>query len=110
MLTLFGLILGRAGFRVETALDGVPGLKLLNSQEFDLLLVDDMLPIMPGYELVRRVRADPRWDALPVLTCDARAKAGVDGYFTKPFLPGILVVAASDLALHGRKTLPDPAA
>ncbi|AOU98454.1 histidine kinase [Acidihalobacter yilgarnensis] len=74
--------------------DGSTALPLLQSGKFDFLVTDWNMPIMPGIELLKAVRADPKLAKLPVLmvTAEARrdqiveaAQAGVNGYVVKPF-------------------------
>src|SRR5690606_20259714 len=58
------------GFVVESAPDGVRGLALAQTGEFDALVLDVMLPGLSGYEVVRRLRAADNW--LPVLMLSAK--------------------------------------
>lgn len=79
-------------FAVDLAGDGHEGLQHLASYEYDLLILDLMLPQLSGSELLRRVRATR--PTLPVLVLTARDatedkvahfEAGADDYLTKPF-------------------------
>src|SRR5579862_7740731 len=79
-------------FAVDLAGDGREGLEHLASYEYDLLILDLMLPRVSGSEVLRRVRASR--PALPVLVLTARDatedkvhhfEAGADDYLTKPF-------------------------
>lgn len=56
-----------AGYQVTTATNGREGLDLLNAQDFDLVLSDIEMPIMDGREMVKNIRANPRWTQLPVI-------------------------------------------
>ena len=58
------------GFVVESAPDGVRGLALAQTGDFDALVLDVMLPGLSGYEVVRRLRAADNW--LPVLMLSAK--------------------------------------
>lgn len=88
-------LLGELGFHnIEEADDGATAQPLLEAQSFDLLVLDWNMPIMPGNELLRWVRAQPRIAGLPVLMVTAEAKreqiveaaqSGVNGYIVKPF-------------------------
>jgi DNA-binding response OmpR family regulator len=79
-------------FAVDVAGNGVEGERFIQSFEYDLLLLDLLLPQLSGSELLRRVRvAHP---ALPILVLTARDavedkvthfEAGADDYLTKPF-------------------------
>ena len=74
--------------------DGNTGLPMLQSGNFDFLVTDWNMPGMPGIDLLRAVRANPRLKNMPVLMVTAEAKreqiveaaqAGVSGYIVKPF-------------------------
>ncbi len=87
-------LLERGGIRhVEMAEDGNDALARMDSFRPDLILLDLMMPGMDGFEMCRRLRADPRWADLPVLVqsslsrAEDRARAfaaGVTDYVTKP--------------------------
>lgn len=65
---LIGALLAAAGIsRVVFAEDGVAALDRLEEFEPHLLVLDMMMPRMDGFELCRRLRADPRWQRLPIL-------------------------------------------
>ncbi|MFZ2725603.1 MAG: hybrid sensor histidine kinase/response regulator [Methylococcaceae bacterium] len=55
------------GYQVTTATNGREGLELLTQQEFDLVLSDIEMPLMDGREMVKNIRANPRWHAMPVI-------------------------------------------
>jgi len=80
------------GFSVECCGDGAAALQRLQSESFDLVILDLMLPGMDGLELCRRLRARP--DYLPILMLTAKSseldrvlglEVGADDYVTKPF-------------------------
>lgn len=84
---------------VTEADDGQSALPLLKNGDFDFLITDWNMPGMPGLELLKQVRADPRLAPLPVLMLTAEAKreqiieaaqAGVSGYVIKPFTAATL--------------------
>jgi two-component system chemotaxis response regulator CheY len=79
---------------VTEADDGQTALPLLQSGNFDFLVTDWNMPGMPGLDLLKAVRSDPKLAKLPVLMLTAEAKreqiieaaqAGVNGYVIKPF-------------------------
>lgn len=81
-------------YRVEVAADGVEGLKKALRIRPHLVIADVMMPTMNGYELCRRLRAEPMLKATPVILVTAKAgseavvdglKIGADDYVTKPF-------------------------
>ena len=84
---------------VTEADDGTSALPILKAGGIDFLITDWNMPGMPGLELLRQVRADPRLAKMPVLMLTAEAKreqiveaaqAGVSGYVIKPFTAAIL--------------------
>ena len=81
-------------YRVSTARDGVEAMDRVASLVPDLVLSDVMMPRMDGFELCRRLRAEPATQALPVILLTARGELedlvggldlGADDYVTKPF-------------------------
>jgi DNA-binding response OmpR family regulator len=89
---LLAEVLGREGHVATTASDGRSGLTRALSEDFDLLVVDWMLPDLDGVQVVKRLRsAEVR---VPILMLTARAQvedrvegldAGADDYLSKPF-------------------------
>jgi len=84
-------------FSVSTAADGETGLKMAISGDFDLILLDIMLPKMDGLEVCRKIRAEKD---IPILLVSAKKEDldkikglgfGADDYIVKPFSPGELV-------------------
>ncbi|MGB9821884.1 response regulator [Thermodesulfovibrio sp.] len=80
--------------KVYTAKDGAEALNLIEKEKIDLVVTDLEMPIMHGYELISRVRKDPRFKDLPIIVLTSRGtkkheeKAialGADGYIVKPF-------------------------
>lgn len=100
MRDMLMLTLADAGFDVLQAVDGEDGLNVLSREHVDLVITDINMPRMDGYEVIRRVRADPAHLTLPVLVlttegeADKRAiakEAGATGWMVKPFDPERLV-------------------
>lgn len=90
------------GYELTMANDGVEAWALLEDagQEFDLLVLDRMMPRLDGMEVLRRVRRTPRLSALPVIMQTAAAtpdqvreglEAGARYYLTKPYEPDALL-------------------
>lgn len=65
-LELYNVYLG-PGFDVVEARDGVEALAKVEQQSIDLVITDFHMPNMNGLELIRRLRADPRFERLPVI-------------------------------------------
>ncbi|WP_442604219.1 response regulator transcription factor [Paenibacillus sp. KN14-4R] len=85
------------GFKVDIATDGESGLKLGMSGEYDLIILDLMLPRINGFDVCRQIREKHN---VPILMVTAKKEdidvirglgLGADDYITKPFKPGELV-------------------
>jgi two-component system, OmpR family, phosphate regulon response regulator PhoB len=94
MLALLDSNLRAAGFETMLAESGERALAQLRAHVPDLVLLDLMLPDLPGAEVCRQIRADARTRAVPVVICSARGEEidrvvgfelGADDYVTKPF-------------------------
>lgn len=86
--------LNQAGFQVDSALDGLTGLQKALSNNYDLILLDLMLPKLDGIEVCRRIREENEDVYIIILTArdDEYDKVigldmGADDYMTKPFSP-----------------------
>ena len=84
---------------VQEADDGKTAWPMLQPGSFDFVITDWNMPLMPGLELLKAIRADEKLKSLPVLMVTAEAKreqiveavqAGVSGYVVKPFTAEIL--------------------
>lgn len=60
-------VLERAGYRVQTARDGLEGLRLLHSIVPDMVLLDLLLPKFDGVEVMKFIRSTPRLKSVPVV-------------------------------------------
>lgn len=86
-----------SGFNVTICTDGVQGLDALKKNDFDLVILDIMLPKLDGFSVLRSIQQDKD---IPVLLVSAKKEEidkikglslGADDYITKPFSPGELV-------------------
>jgi CheY-like chemotaxis protein len=100
------MTLNRVGHTVVGASDGPEAVAYLEHNEVDLIIVDLAMPGMDGLTLVRNLRADPRFQRLPILVLTAsgleqdRLKAeaiGVDAFMNKPASSQELISATSQL-------------
>lgn len=103
------------GFVVEIASDGTKGLDKVTRKEYDLVLLDLMLPGIDGYTLCKRIRETKE---IPVIMVTAKTAdidkirglgLGADDYMTKPFSPQELVARVkSHIARYERLTKVKP--
>jgi DNA-binding response OmpR family regulator len=100
-------LLGRAGFDVMVATSGDVALDTALGARPDVLVLDVMMPGMNGFEVLRRLRAEPACAHLPVIVLTAKSQredretaraAGADVFMTKPFSNNELVETVSRLA------------
>jgi len=92
--------LEREGFEVMTATDGQAGLRQAQLKLPDLVVLDLMLPVMPGLDVCRELKSDGRTRAIPIIMLTAKAEEsdelvgfalGADDYVTKPYSIKVLV-------------------
>ena len=69
-------VLDRAGIVTSVACDGQEALEMLRQQAFDGVLMDCQMPVMDGYAATRALRAQARWQDLPVIAMTANAMVG----------------------------------
>jgi DNA-binding response OmpR family regulator len=103
------------GFTLESVHDGIRGLERARSREHSLVILDLMLPGMPGLQVLRQLRAS---SAIPVIILTARGEEidrvlgleiGADDYLAKPFSPRELIArlrAVLRRATHPPSTTP----
>jgi len=101
------------GFQVEVARDGAQALDKALDLQPDLVLLDVRMPVIDGFAVCARLRADPRGAAIPVilLTADIAVSAdhqrarevGADDFVVKPFDPGDLMARVRALVQAGRR-------
>jgi signal transduction histidine kinase/DNA-binding response OmpR family regulator len=95
-------LLARMGYRCEVAANGLEALRLLDQIDFDLILMDVMMPEMDGLEATRAIRRRPRGRTVPIVAVTANAMAGdrerataagCSDYVAKPVTPEKLTQA-----------------
>lgn len=91
--------LGRDGHQVNCAGSGIEALRALEGMDFDLVLLDVIMPDMNGLEVLSRMKSEPRWRDIPVIMIsglkenDAVVRCieeGAEDYLPKPFDPVLL--------------------
>jgi len=104
----------QAGFDVVSAGDGETALRAMREEKFDLVLLDLMLPDIPGTEVCRRLKSNPATSAVPVVMVTAKGEEidrvvgfelGADDYVVKPFSVRELILRAK--AILRRSDSPD---
>jgi len=92
MAAMLGRGLRRAGYAVDSVGTGTDAVWSISETDFDVVVLDAMIPAPDGFEVCRQIRAKGRW--VPVLMLTARdatfdkirgLDAGADDYLTKPF-------------------------
>jgi DNA-binding response OmpR family regulator len=93
-LEFFQLMLSKLGFTVEEANDGLDALEKLKKFHPDLILLDNIMPRMSGWELTKNLKQDVKYKDIPIIMFSALDdvkdklagfELGVDDYITKPF-------------------------
>jgi len=100
LVELVSYNLKKEGFQVATAPDGGVALEKARKKNFDLIILDLMLPGIQGIELCRILRNDPKTERVPIIMLTAKGdeadrvrglETGADDYMAKPFSPRELV-------------------
>ncbi len=88
------------GLDVDSVGDGVEALEAIQGSRPDLVVLDIVMPRMNGYEVCRRLKADPETQKMPIVMCSSKGeefdrywgiRQGADAYIAKPFQPQELV-------------------
>jgi two-component system cell cycle response regulator DivK len=99
-------LLTSVGYELIEAVTGEDGLTMAETHVPDLILMDIQLPGLDGYEVTRRIKANPALRHIPVIAVTSYAlsgddvkalEAGCDGYVTKPFDPVELLAKIQEL-------------
>lgn len=100
LLKLETILLTVKGFEVIAAFTGKMAIDKIGVEEFDLVLLDIMLPDIDGFEVCRQIRKDPRTAAKPVIILtgkksqddrDRGVLSGADAYLVKPFKSAMII-------------------
>src|SRR5881392_4258332 len=110
VVDLLTLNLRKAGFSVSTATDGGAGLQKARSEKPAFIILDLMLPKMPGLEVCKILKSDPATRQIPIMMLTAKAEEidrivglelGADDYVTKPFSPREVVLRIRAIMRRG---------
>jgi DNA-binding response OmpR family regulator len=100
LLKLESILLTSKGYDVRGVVNGQAALDAIAEELPDLVLLDIMLPEVDGFEVCRRIKADPATKDLPVILLTAKKsredmargeKVGADWYITKPFKSAMVI-------------------
>jgi DNA-binding response OmpR family regulator len=111
VIDLLSLHLRKAGYALSSATDGAGGLRMAREETPALIILDLMLPKMPGREICKVLKTDAATRDVPVLMLMAKAEEidrivglelGADDYVTKPFSPRELVLRVNAILRRGK--------
>jgi len=114
IIHLVSIHLKKAGFHVDSFMNGASLLKYLASTTPDLVILDLMLPDLDGFDVCRMMKNDEKHSAIPVIMLTAKGQEsdkvkglelGADDYLTKPFSPRELTARVK--AVLRRTATPD---
>ena len=117
LVDLLSYNLCREGYLVDIAATGAAALERIKERKPDLVLLDLMLPDVPGTDVCRRVKSDPLTSHIPVVMVTARAEEidrivgfelGADDYVTKPFSVRELLLRVKAILRRDRAGSPQP--
>jgi len=109
---LIGMMLQRRGYEIAAAQSGAQALAKAQTENPDLIILDLMMPDMDGYEVCRRLRANPATANLPIIMFTAKTlvgdkvagfQAGADDYLTKPVHPAELASRVEAVLLRSAR-------
>jgi DNA-binding response OmpR family regulator len=112
LLKLITMLLRRIGAEAITFYTGREALQYLQHETPDLIILDLMMPEVDGFEVLAQVRADSRFEDVPVLILSAKVDPntirqglakGADGYVTKPYIANSLIDRVRLLLSVGRQ-------
>lgn len=103
-------LLTNKGYEVIEAVNGFDGVNAAETHRPDLILLDIQLPGIDGYEVTRRIKANPNINKIPIIVVTSYAlsgddvkafEAGCDAYIAKPFSPRKLLAKVREYLPEG---------
>jgi len=103
---LVSFTLGNRGYEVVEAADGGEAYERAKAEAPDIILLDVMMPVMTGYDVLEKLKADPVTRDIPVVMLSAKSQQtevqaglskGAQEYICKPFTPKDLVQRVTEL-------------
>lgn len=116
-LELEQYLLSSAGYATLSAMDGAEGLNVVRQELPDLVLCDLQMPVMNGYEVIKKFKADTQLQQIPIIAVTASSMsgdsqkalaAGFDGYIPKPIEPETFVQQVEDFLPPGLRVVHAP--
>ncbi len=112
-IQLLGNLLREESYKTGFATSGQQALDILQKNDFDLILLDIMMPVMDGYEVCQKIRTNEKTKNIPVIFLTAKIEdeaiikgfeLGAQDYVTKPFKPKeLLARVATHLELNYKR-------
>ncbi len=112
IVKLISIRLERLGHSINSSDNGAAALDIAREITPDLILLDVMIPVLNGFQVLQQLKADPATASIPVLMLTARGherdivaglEGGADDYIIKPFsFPELIARVSTALARHGR--------
>ncbi len=108
-----------AGYKLHVEVDGLNGLRAVEREKPDLVILDIMLPGQSGLDVCRKIKTNPDYKAIPVIMISAKSEEldvvlglelGADDYVTKPFSPKVLFSRVRAVLRRGKETEKAPKA
>ena len=117
ILELIEFNLTNNGYKVKTTTSGEEALELVKKNEFDLIILDIMLPGIDGLDICKIIKADTQKSHIPVIMVTAKTEEvdritgfeiGADHYVTKPFSPRELLAIVKSVVRRKAKSNEQP--
>jgi len=101
-----------SGYLLHVEVDGINGLKAIDRERPDLVVLDIMLPGLNGFDVCRRMKSNPELKNIPIIIISAKSEEldvvlglelGADDYVAKPFSPKVLFSRVKAILRRGQE-------
>ncbi len=101
-----------SGYQLHVEVDGINGLKAIDRERPDLVVLDIMLPGLNGFDVCRRMKSNPELKNIPIIIISAKSEEldvvlglelGADDYVAKPFSPKVLFSRVKAILRRGQE-------